>query len=225
MDRFFRKWIRCWARSCLSPRLPEPVPGQRGGHQRGRERERGQPRKAAQRQQGARHDLDGTVDAHRLLGLAGYRGHPIRDRPDHRLRLCRNPLGPQNGVRTLDNENRRQHRARESSEYRHRCHLARLGGLLTPHGRNARPASWHRGVFAPPLGWKYAPLAAAAPAAHGAPAFCDPASPGRHDGGIGIDTAAGRGGLLVPHRYPGGLARTTSQAGQHAISCAEGIPA
>ena len=95
--------------------LPEPVPGDRGGHQGRRDREGRKPRQPAHRQQRAGHDLDGAADPHRLLGIAGHGGHPLGDRPDHRLGPRGHPLGMQQGVEALDGEDGRQHRACDSS--------------------------------------------------------------------------------------------------------------
>ena len=103
--------------------LPEPVSGQGGGDQGRGDRERGQPREPAEGQQRAGHQLDGAVEAHRLLGLGGHHGDPFGQRPDHRLGRRRDPVGPAKGVITLENEDGRHHGTREGSQYRHECHL------------------------------------------------------------------------------------------------------
>ena len=61
--------------------LPEAVAGQRGGHDRGRQRERGEPGKPTEPEQGAGDHLDGGVGLHPLLDVPGHRAPAAACRP------------------------------------------------------------------------------------------------------------------------------------------------
>src|SRR5215470_74109 len=126
--------------------LPEPVAGGRGGHQRDRDRRGRQPREDAQRQQRAGRELDGTVEAHRVLG-GRHAGHELGERGYHRLRPRGHPFGKEHGVKALDDENRRQHRACGISQHTHGRHLPRAAGVVTscgPSGLAPGPSAGRR---------------------------------------------------------------------------------
>jgi len=121
--------------------LPEAVPGRGGGHQRRGQRERGQPREPAKRQQRARHHLDGAVEPDRVLGLGRDGREPVGQRADHRLGSRRHLLWVAEGVEALDDEDGRHHGPGESSYYGHDPLLPTGGrcNLPEPRGRNNVP--------------------------------------------------------------------------------------
>ena len=99
--------------------LPEPVPGVRGRQQARRDGQRRHPREAAQGQHRAGHQLDRAVDPDRLLNIVRHEGRPLGERPDHRFRGRHLLVRMQHGVQTLDDEDRRQHGTRDSSQHSH----------------------------------------------------------------------------------------------------------
>ena len=66
-----------------------------------------------------RDELDRRVEAYRLLGVVWHEGDAAGDRPHHRFGFLDNPVRITHCVVALDDEDRRQHRARERSKYSH----------------------------------------------------------------------------------------------------------
>jgi hypothetical protein len=82
-------------------------------------------------QQGARHQLHGAVDPDRLLGLRRDGRYPLGDPAHYRLGRRCDPPRLAEGVIALDDEDGRQHGARECSHYGHDRPRAQPSGLLT----------------------------------------------------------------------------------------------
>ena len=75
-----KKWIRCWARFVVVLLLPEPVPGERRGHQAAGQQRRREPREPAEREHQPGADLHRAVDPDQLLGVLRQVRQLRRDR-------------------------------------------------------------------------------------------------------------------------------------------------
>lgn len=119
MERFLRKWIRCWARSCSFLGLPEAWPAQVTGTRvtarASADTRAGRPG----RKECGGHDLDTRVEADGGCRIGGYGRKAACQGLDHQVSSRDHVLGLGQCVGTAVQEHRGQHRPRTGSEDGH----------------------------------------------------------------------------------------------------------